>query len=95
MAGGFIAGMANSLKNNRQLLRTNKDRRKYAMEHHAEKKVHSPLKRPRIDPLKLRKLVNKIRSQAHEDHKKQRLVLIFILFITMLFFGFLYVFMGI
>lgn len=95
MAGGFIAGMASSIKNNRQLLRANKDRRKYAMEHHAEDKIHAPLKRPKVNPFKLRKLRARIRTEANKDHKKQRMVLIFISIIALAFFVFLFIFLGV
>jgi ABC-type microcin C transport system permease subunit YejB len=60
--GGSVSAMITSLKNNRQLLTSLRNRRRYAMQHHTEpKKFQKSKDRKAIDPKLLKKLRQKIK----------------------------------
>lgn len=76
--GGSVWAMITSLKNNRQLLTSLRNRRRYAMQHHAEpKKIQKSKDRKAIDP----KIIEEIKAKnkaAYQRSLRKRYWLAFI-----------------
>jgi len=90
--GGHVFAMINSLKNNRRILSPLKERRKYAMEHHAEEKVREKLKDTPRDP----KVVAQIREEAIREYKAelriQKVIILGIIILAIITFSYLFSF---
>lgn len=85
--GGHVSGMISSLKNNSAMLNRLKERRDYAMAHHAEKKIKEKLQDKEYDP----KMIAKLKEEAIQEYKaeklRHRLIVLFVLSIS----GFVFV----
>jgi len=91
--GGSVAAMISSLKNNRLALSSNRERRKRAMAHHAEKKIRENLKDKEYDP----KIIQQIREEAEIEFKAelriQKVVILGIIMAAIIFFSWLFSFL--
>lgn len=93
--GGHVSTMISSLRNNRRLLSPLKQRRKYAMEHHAEEKVREKLKDQVRDP----RMVAKIREEAIREFKAelriQKVIILGIIILAIITFSYLFSFLSV